>query len=132
MGRGRSLEQPLGSHAVAMSRIDALIEELDGPAPAKPPNVALMHLIMNAARADEVGEALARGRDGSEPDAISYWHEVERLWREHPEAWSTIRSSLAEHGLHATSADEALRRWSGTFDRLAKGAPDSAVALYAL
>jgi SAM-dependent methyltransferase len=91
-----------------------------------PPNVALMHLIAEAAHREDVDALLAPGeRPGADESVLR----LAALWRETPGAWDLVRSVLADAAASSEGETPAI---ADLFDRLAVKTPDAASALYAL
>jgi len=102
-----------------------------------PANMALLHLFLNAERADEVEDALE----------LAYQHLVRQdaaaaqrlrrtlaLWQTTPRAWELVKTVL-EHVRHEKThgtANQAMALWADAFDRAATVSPEAAVALYSL
>lgn len=102
-----------------------------------PPNVGLMHLLIQALHPEEIDRALEVTQRALEPASVATARlgEVRRLWCANPGAWGTVRGVLAQvaHD-RGPPADpgEALVRTAAEFDRAALVAPDASAALYAL
>lgn len=100
-----------------------------------PANVALMRVLIESASPDEAGAlilaALGEARDGAARERLA---ELSRLVDRHPDAWTTVRSVMAEadHAGGARGEGDPVAHWAGVFDRLAASAPDPGSALYAL
>lgn len=98
-----------------------------------PPNIALMHVLIEARDEDEVEALLARverlGGPGAERIGEIAW-----LWRANPQAWSVVKSVMdhVKHDGIAARPEEAVARFAAGFDRAARAAPEGSVALYAL
>lgn len=99
-----------------------------------PANVALMRVLIESASPDEaaalIRAALGEARDGAARERLA---ELSRLLDRHPDAWTTVRSVMAEadHAGHPGEGDP-VAHWAGVFDRLAASTPDPGSALYAL
>jgi ubiquinone/menaquinone biosynthesis C-methylase UbiE len=119
---------------------DRLRPALEGCATgALPPNVALLRLAMEAVGPEEVESALASACDGAgrEPRNRAAADRLRRallLWRENPQAFTTVKAVLdgVEHHGGAADAEAGLAHWAKTFDRMAHASPEGSVALYAL
>jgi SAM-dependent methyltransferase len=102
------------------------------------PNVALMHMIIAASSVAEVEAALAWGARAWASEAGGNRSErtqaVVALWRANPQAFETVKTviSEADHGGAAQTPPPGAGHWSRAFDRMARVAPEAAVALYAL
>ena len=100
-----------------------------------PPNVALMQLIAAAENPREIDTAVATASIAHVGDAerIGRLAAIAGLWRETPDAWQTVKETLAaaagREGRDGPVGPDASAR---LFDRLAAAAPDAAAALYAL
>jgi SAM-dependent methyltransferase len=98
----------------------------------KPPNIALMHLLMAARDPGEAADAIHLALDADDPPSIEGLHAVARLWADHPDAWDKVHAVAVDHHVAAVSTDAALARWSALYDRLAGMSPEAAVAVYSL
>ena len=100
-----------------------------------PPNVALMHVLMEAedeAQARTVlREAAQAAGEGDAADAV---RAVLDLSDAHPQAFRTVKAVLARvvHDAAPQGADGAVRALAGAFDAAARAAPEASVALYTL
>lgn len=100
-----------------------------------PANVALMRVLIESASPDEAGAliraALGEARDGAACERLA---ELSRLIDRYPDAWTTVRSVMAEadHADGGQGEGDPVAHWAGVFDRLAASAPDPGSALYAL
>ena len=98
----------------------------------KPPNIALMHLLMAARDPGEAADAIRFAWEADDPPSIEGLHAVARLWADHPDAWDKLHAVAVDHHVAAGSPDAGLARWSALYDRLAGASPEAAVALYSL
>lgn len=109
-----------------------LIEHLASDMPA---NVALMHLLMEAASSEEAEAAVARAAEQAGDEAARNKVDgVAALLRAHPDSWGAVHAiaETVEHEAPSTSPEFVLAYWAEAFDRLARTAPEAGVALYAL
>jgi SAM-dependent methyltransferase len=100
-----------------------------------PANVALLHLLIDAAGPDEVADALtAAGRTTENPEARERLETARRLLAGNPKAFALVKTVLrgVEHGGTASDACEGLGHWAAAFERMVRASPEGAVALYAL
>lgn len=101
-----------------------------------PPNVALMRLLVEARSREEVDTALnAALKAFGGPPASDRARVLLELWHANPQAWSTVRTVLADvaHDAPAPSEPaEAVSRIANAFDRAVRASPEGSVALYAL
>jgi len=95
-----------------------------------PPNVALLRLAMTAREAEEVETALVRSHGRAQGAEAERLFAALDLWRANPQAFGTVKATLAGVEHDGASGDPAL--WARAFDRLAEVAPEGGVALYAL
>ncbi|TNC44161.1 class I SAM-dependent methyltransferase [Rubellimicrobium rubrum] len=112
---------------------DRLRQVLDGCATgALPPNIALLRLVTEAVRPEEVEDALARASTESQGEAAGRLGAALALCRENPQAFGYVKSVL--HGVDhdGPTNGQGVAHWADTFDRLAMAAPEGGVALYAL
>ncbi|MFL5078966.1 MAG: class I SAM-dependent methyltransferase [Microvirga sp.] len=94
-----------------------------------PPNVALMHILIEAADEAEARAILAAA--AAEEGAAA---EMLRLLDAHPAAFRTVKAVLDRvvHDGEARPAGETVRALAAAFDEAARAAPEASVALYAL
>jgi len=97
------------------------------------PNVALMHLLIEARHPGEVEASLIAaiqetGASGSAPVDAAL-----ALWRRSPGAWEIVKSILAQadHRARETGSD-GTAKWAAVFDRIAAISPEAGAALYSL
>lgn len=135
-GAAATAELVSGAPSAEAPNVDALAGGLSARLEAgMPPNVALMHLLMQADSLEAAEAALdqARRRAGT-IKAMAGVDAVAALLRANPGSWQavhTVTSSVA-HEESSPSAEAALAYWTAAFDRLAESAPEAGVALYAL
>lgn len=111
---------------------DALARCGSGDLPA---NVALMRVLIEAASPGEAAAMIRAALDGAPDEAgRERLAELSRLLQAHPDAWTTVRSVMAEadHADGGQWEGDPVAHWAGVFDRLAQSLPDSGSALYAL
>jgi SAM-dependent methyltransferase len=103
---------------------------------ALPPNVALMHVLMEAADAEEVGAVLAAacGAFRGDPEALARLRELACLHDRHPEAFGLVKGVLARivHDQTPEAPADGVQALAAAFDRAVSTAPEASVALYAL
>lgn len=99
-----------------------------------PPNVLLMRVLAEAEPGRNLPALLREaGRLATANDEDrTRLADAERLLGAHPDAWRTVRAVLAEADHGAGPEGDGVARWEAVFDRLARTAPEAAVALYAL
>jgi len=101
-----------------------------------PPNVALMHILMESESAEEATEILNAGRvafsDGPEPGARL--EELARLHERCPEAFATVKAVLARvvHDREPAPGINSLEALAAAFDGALSAAHQASVALYTL
>lgn len=100
-----------------------------------PPNIALMHLLIEAESADAVALALAEALQATRGDAEAQSRiaEAAALWQARPDAWSLVRAVIGgiDHG-GAAGGEAAIDAAAAAFDRAVRISPEAGVALYSL
>ena len=127
-GRGESNPDQVEAEAL----MHALVGRLEAGAPS---NVALMHLLMEAASPEAAAAALDQAEGLAGPDQIrDKVQAVAGLMRANPNSWRAVHAvtSSVAHEASMPSPEGALAYWGDAFDRLAENAPEAGVALYAL
>ncbi|MDB5512049.1 MAG: Methyltransferase type 11 [Enterovirga sp.] len=99
-----------------------------------PPNIALMRLLMEAVSPDAVRDALREAASVGGPAVRARAGALGAMLDAHPAAWATIRTVMreADHEAAPEEGADPVAHWASVFDRLARLAPEAAVALYAL
>jgi SAM-dependent methyltransferase len=100
-----------------------------------PANIGLLRLLIEAQSQREADEALAASsRAEADASARERLDAARRLLDENPQAFGLVKSVLrdVEHHGTASDAEGGVAHWAGAFDRMARAAPEGAVALYAL
>lgn len=104
-----------------------------------PPNVGLMHVLMQATSAEEAGNALAAGlqeaQQRRDTDGMARLGAVQDLFRDNPQAFEVVRAivdGLDHAGDRAGAVADQITCWANAFDAAARGHPEASVALYAL
>lgn len=111
------------------ARLDEVLSRC--AAGAMPPRVAAMHLLMEAESPEAAQEAMLRVRAASGALGAGRLHDLESLIAEHPQAWTTVRSIVA-NVQHRPVAGDSVARWAGLFDAAVRISPEASVALYSL
>jgi SAM-dependent methyltransferase len=99
-----------------------------------PPNVALMHVLMEAAEEAEARRVLSEAAQAAGEGSGAAIRALLALWDTHPQAFTTVKAVLARvvHDAAPQGADGAVRALAGAFDAAARAAPEASVALYTL
>jgi SAM-dependent methyltransferase len=97
-----------------------------------PPNVALMHILMEATDAEEARAVLSAAcvglRDGLGATRL---RDLQRLYESNPDAFTTVKAVLARVA-HDEAPANGVSTLAAAFDRAASAAPEGSVALYTL
>jgi SAM-dependent methyltransferase len=103
-----------------------------------PANVMLTHAFIAARDADEAELALAHELERSQAEgdmsAATRIRDAIALWQRRPHAFAATRqvAALVDHSVAGPGPDDAVAYWANAFDRVARAAPQTGVALYAL
>ena len=98
-----------------------------------PPNVALMHVLMEAAEEAEARRVLSEAAQAAGEGSGAAIRALRALWDTHPQAFTTVKAVLARV-VHDTPSegDGTVRALAAAFDAAARAAPEASVALYTL
>jgi SAM-dependent methyltransferase len=99
-----------------------------------PPNVALMHVLMEAADEAEARTVLREAAEAAGAEGAVAIRALLELCDAHPQAFSTVNAVLARivHDASAEGPGGTVRALADAFDEAVAAAPEASVALYTL